>query len=130
VLLPGAVEAELSHPGAPPTVRRWISSRPDWLEIITRQGVDPIGGLHKGEAAAIALAELLHADLLLIDDRDGVRAARQRGLRVTGTLGVLDIAAERKLLDFDQAIQELERTKFRRPHTLLEALLRKHKCDR
>ncbi|MEY4547120.1 MAG: hypothetical protein RL685_3315, partial [Pseudomonadota bacterium] len=41
-----------------------------------------------GEAAAILLAELLGADLLLVDERKGRALARQRGLEVRGTLGV------------------------------------------
>ena len=68
----------------------------------------------------------MHADLLLIDDRRGIRAAKQQGLRVTGTLGVLDLAAERGLVDFDHAIRMLETTSFRRPEALLQALLNKH----
>jgi predicted nucleic acid-binding protein len=39
----------------------------------------------------------MNADLLLVDDRKGVYVARQQGLRVTATLGVLDLAAERGL---------------------------------
>ena len=54
--------------------------------------------LDKGETAAIALAESLHADLLLMDECVGCRVARSRALRVTGTLGILDLAAEHGLL--------------------------------
>jgi len=68
----------------------------------------------------------MNADLLLIDDRKGVKFARQQGLRVTGTLGVLDLAAEWGLLDFRAAIGALQRTSFRRPGTLLQSLLKKH----
>jgi predicted nucleic acid-binding protein len=83
-----------------------------------------------GEAAAIALATFLHADLLLMDERRGVSVAERHGLRVTGTLGVLDLAAERELVDFAQAIRELERTTFRRPVRVLNALLAKHQQRR
>jgi predicted nucleic acid-binding protein len=41
--------------------------------------------------------------------------AQGKGLRVTGTLGLLDLAAERGLIDFAEAIRSLERTSFRRP---------------
>lgn len=120
MVLPGAVQTELSNPVAPPAVQRWTASPPVWLEVLETDGVDPIAGLHKGEAAAIALAESLHADLLLIDEREGFRVAKKRGLRVTGTLGLLDLAAGRGMIDFDQAIQMLERTSFRRPpHCLM-----------
>ena len=126
VVLPGAVQNELSNPVAPPAVQRWIANPPAWLEVVEADGVDAIAGLHKGEAAAIALAESLHADLLLIDEREGSRVAKKRGLRVTGTLGILDLAAVRGMIDFDQAIQILERTSFRRPAALLDALRKKH----
>jgi predicted nucleic acid-binding protein len=69
----------------------------------------------------------MSADLLLIDDRKGVDVARQLALRVTGTLGVLDLAAERGLIDFAEAIRALERTTFRRPGELLNSLLAKHR---
>jgi predicted nucleic acid-binding protein len=127
VVLPTAVQAELASPLAPPPVQRWILNAPAWLEIVEAPANAALAGIHKGEAAAIALAAMLKADLLLIDDRKGIRAARKQGLRVTGTLGVLDIAAERGLVDFAQAIRALEHTSFRRPEALLETLVAKHK---
>jgi predicted nucleic acid-binding protein len=127
VVLPAAVQAELSNSLAPPAVQRWIAEFPAWLEIAQTPAVTLSTGIHKGEAAAIALAAAIHADLLLIDDRRGIRAARQQGLRVTGTLGLLDLAAERGLVDLAGAIRELEGTSFRRPEALLQALLNKHK---
>jgi predicted nucleic acid-binding protein len=75
----------------------------------------------------MALAESLQADLVLIDEREGFRAAMRRGLRATGTLGVLDLAAERGLVDFTTAISDLERTSFRLPAALLKILVAKHK---
>ena len=58
-------------------------------------------------SARFALAILLDADLLLMDDRKGVVVARGKGLRVTGTLGVLDLAAQRGLVNFAQAVTRL-----------------------
>ena len=127
VVLPAAGQAELSNPTAPPAVRHWIADSPAWLEIAQTPAVTLSTGIHKGEAAAIALAAAMHADLLLIDDRRGIRAAKQQGLRVTGTLGLLDLAAARGLVDFAGAIRKLEGTSFRRPEALLQALLNKHK---
>lgn len=123
VVLPAAVQTELSNSLAPPVVQRWIADFPAWLEIAQTPAVTLSTGLHKGEAAAIALAAAMHADLLLIDDRRGIRAAKQQGLRVTGTLGLL---AERGLVDFAGAIRALGSTSFRRPEGLMQALLNKH----
>jgi predicted nucleic acid-binding protein len=126
VALPSAVHAELSDWRAPLNVRRWIAVPPAWLEIHETADLPQVSGLDEGETAAIALAESLDADMLLIDERNGYRVARQKGLRVTGTLGLLDLAAERGLIDFEQAIGALENTTFRRPEALLHALLLKH----
>jgi predicted nucleic acid-binding protein len=82
--------------------------------------------LDEGEAAAIALAISLDADLLLMDDRKGVIAARGKGLRVTGTLGVLDLAAGRGLVNFAQPVGRFRRTTFRIPEPLLDLLTKKH----
>ncbi len=54
--------------------------------------------LDLGERAAIALAETMHADLLLIDEAAGRAEAKRRHLRVTGTLGVLRAGAEQGLV--------------------------------
>lgn len=45
--------------------------------------------LDAGEAAALALAVELNAELVLMDERKGRHAARDLGLRVRGTIGVL-----------------------------------------
>ena len=86
-----------------------------------------LANIDRGERAAIQLACALRADLVLMDDRKGVLAAERKGLLVTGTLGVLDIAAERGLVDFAETVRELEQTNFRRPFGLLEILPAKHK---
>ena len=64
--------------------------------------------LNPGEEA-VALAIELHADLLLMDDRDGVRAARRKGIEVTGTLGLLGIAAKSGLLNLADACDRIGR---------------------
>jgi predicted nucleic acid-binding protein len=74
-----------------------------WLEIDpgadgSAQMLALADNLDPGEAAAIALALLRGADLLLIDDLDGRRAATARGLSIRGTLGVLVEATRAGLL--------------------------------
>jgi predicted nucleic acid-binding protein len=74
-------------------VRTWVKNLPLWLEVRSPTTVSRYHGLGPGEAEAIALAAELDADLLLIDERDGTAEAKRLGLNVTGTLGVLDMAA-------------------------------------
>ena len=124
VILPVIVKVELAAPGAPPAVRSWIAHPPVWLEIHETQGLDDssVKGLDEGETATIILAASLNADLLLMDERKGTLVALQKGLRVTGTLGVLDMAAERGFVSFALAIERLRRTNFRIPKAVLNTL--------
>ena len=57
-----------------------------------------IGGIDIGESEAIMLTKALSADLLIIDEVKGRRAAIDAGVRITGTIGVLLVAFEKKLL--------------------------------
>lgn len=130
VAIPAMVRSKLSHPLAPLPVLAWIQEPPTWLEIHDTSGLAKVTGLDAGETDAIALAIAVHADLILIDERAGFSVAQQRGLHVTGTLGVLDLAAERGLIDFAAAIVALEQTSFRRPGTLLRVLLANIECEK
>lgn len=128
VILPTTVKEELDNIGAPAAVRAWIGSPPAWLEIMETPDRGPITlDLDVGEAAVIALAISLRADVVLIDERRGVKVARNQGLRVTGTLGLLEIAAQSGLIDFTEAAERLRLTTFRSPEALLETMIRKHR---
>ncbi len=128
IIIPSLVCDELRHPSAPESVRNWIESIPEWLEIsVVRASDDPsLATLDEGEKSAIALGLSLAADLLLIDDRRGVAAARANGFEVIGTLGVLDLAARRGMVDLADALSRLRATNFRRREELFDALLRQH----
>ena len=65
----------------------------------------------------------LHADLLLMDDREGVIAARSKGLTVTGTLGVLGLAAQHDLLNLAEAFGRLKGTNFHYRQETMDQLL-------
>jgi predicted nucleic acid-binding protein len=127
VLIPQAVRDELAHPDAPALVREWIAHPPAWLEVRPNPDRDSGGrmmaALDDGEHAAIALSIAVGADLVLMDDREGVAVARRKGLAVTGTLGVLDVAARRGMIDLAEAFTRLKATSFYYREGLLDDLL-------
>jgi predicted nucleic acid-binding protein len=103
MLAPQTMHDELAHHEAPAMVRAWIAQAPAWLDVQADRAADAsddrtVPTLDQGERAVIALARAVRADLVLMDDPDGVTVARQQGLAVTGTLGVLDLAARRGLV--------------------------------
>jgi predicted nucleic acid-binding protein len=68
----------------------------------------------------------LNADLLLLDDMKARRTATERGLAITGILGILDQAATMKLIDLPAAVQNLQSTSFWASDSLFQKLLDKH----
>lgn len=123
VVVPPAVLAEMRAPGTPSSVIDWTHHTPDWIIVHAVAQSDIINDLEEGEAQAIALAEQLNADLILLDDRRARAIADQRGLRVVGTLGVLIEANDRGLIDLGAALVDLENTNFRLSKAVLDAAL-------
>lgn len=125
VILPAAVWDELKHPKAPLVVRNWVASAPPWVDV--RPSISfhdaSLEALDAGEGAAIALAIELHADLVLMDDEEGVSTARGKGLAVTGTLGILSRAAQRHLLNLEDAFDRVKRTNFRFRQDIMDKFL-------
>src|SRR5215471_15436907 len=126
VVIPPAVLADLQKPRTPEVVRVWIAHPPGWFAVqppqlpLDAQSYPKLGA---GEREAIALAQELHALLLLIDDADGREAAEQRALVAVGTLGILEAAAIRELIDLPDALARLQATTFRARAELFQALL-------
>jgi predicted nucleic acid-binding protein len=65
-----------------------------------------------------------------MDERLGVRIAREQGLAVTGTLGVLRQAASRRLIDIEAALTNLQLTDFRCSDRVIEDARRRAKSSR
>ncbi len=129
VTLPDAVADELRHPYAPLAVRELLAQTPPWLSITA---TPPIADtyhpeLDRGERCAIALAESLPADLLLIDDRAGVAAAASHGIQSVGTVGLLVLAARRGFTDLPAAVSRLRTTNFRARPALLDELVEQYR---
>jgi predicted nucleic acid-binding protein len=126
VLIPEAVWRELNSSAAPPPVKDWLGTRPSWLDRRIVSQISPdLQQLDPGEREAIALAQSVDASLVLLDERRGRRVARGLGLAVSGTLGVLDLAARRGLVDLEDALRRLERTNFRATPRLLQRVQEK-----
>jgi len=62
----------------------------------------------------------------LMDDRAGVRAARRKGLAVTGTIGIPEEAARQGQLDFLDAFARLRQTNFYCLQMIVDRLLAKY----
>lgn len=129
VILPEGVFDELQSDKAPKPVKEWITALPAWCEIkpvkITIES--ELERLGLGERQAIMLAKHLGADLLIVDDRAGVREALKRNLRVAGTLFVLEEAAVRGFLNLSEAITKLQQTSFRVSPKIIQQVLERSK---
>lgn len=136
VSIPPAVAEELRHPDGPEATRQWISAPPRWLRVsspaprslneITSSENPTFSALDRGERAAICLAVQEEARLLVIDERAGRAIANDLGLEITGTLGVLDVAATEGLVDVAEVIDRLRATLFRASPVLYRWLLSRH----
>ena len=94
IVVPPAVQRELVRNGIQLDLK-WtrVVAAQDQIEVVAlREQLDP------GEAEAIVLATELDAKLLLVDERRGRRIAIDRGLEVTGLLGVLAEAKARGII--------------------------------
>ncbi|BAU12233.1 hypothetical protein LEP3755_27620 [Leptolyngbya sp. NIES-3755] len=97
ILIPPAVYAELTTGDHPATIAIPVAT---WIETRSMNQVERIEqllqspGLDRGECAAIALAEELKADRLLMDERAGRKLAQTLGLPTIGTIGILLLAKE------------------------------------
>jgi predicted nucleic acid-binding protein len=119
VSIPQAVERELGSAQAPDKIRKWLGSSPGWLRVLEVEPDTSLAGLDAGEAEAISLAVRARAGLIMLDEAKARRAARERGLTVVGTLGILDKASGRGLVDLTAAVSRLRSTTFRASPKLL-----------
>jgi hypothetical protein len=125
VVIPPTVFRELQQPNTPQAAREWAHSLPIWVRIQAPQTLDLSLTVDAGESEAICLAREIQASALLIDDLAGRTAAIGCGLVVIGTVGLLERAASRGLLDFPAAIDRLLQTNARiHPDLIREALRR------
>jgi len=101
ILIPPTVYAELTTGNHPATIAvpaaTWNETRPvQQVERIAQLLQTP--GLDRGECAAIALAEELQANRLLMDERAGRKLAQTLALPTIGTIGILLLAKEEQIV--------------------------------
>jgi predicted nucleic acid-binding protein len=125
VLIPPAVFNELNQPAASDQVRDWVGNPPAWLQVqsLLSPPDSSLDHLDAGEREAIALAEEVKADQLLIDEADARREAARRNLAFMGTLGVLRLAARLDLIDLPSDLARLQQTSFYIDPELISSLL-------
>lgn len=124
ILTPGVL-AELQHQRTPAGVAAWARDLPPWARVVSPERPIVTLGLGRGEAEAIEVACQVAAAAVLIDERKAAGIARERGLLVTGTLGVLVLAADAKIVDLDLSIRRLLQTNFRASPALITDILRR-----
>ena len=121
VVIPAAVYKEIQHSRTPADVRAWAASLPSWAIVQKATLLKNLPQIDEGEREAISLALEINAPFLLIDDRRGRLEAMRLGLQVTGTIGILEIAARKDLLKFSEAIEKLRKTGARIGEDLIES---------
>ncbi len=110
-----SVRNEGTRSGAPDVLRAWFANPPEWLQPVPdpAEALEETVGLGLGEASSITLAWHHRPDsLLILDERRGRRVAAALGLRKTGVVAILAEAANRGLVDFDEALNQLRSTGF------------------
>ncbi len=127
VIVPQSVREELNGGPAPEMVRAWIAMPPAWLSVRTptlAPDAELIAAeLDAGERDAILLAEELQATDLIVDDWQGRMEAERRQIHYVGTVGVLQLAATKRLVNFKDALDRLRKTNFRISQELLDRIL-------
>ncbi len=130
VIIPPTVFRELQQPNTPPPVRAWAAALPEWVAVQSPKAVNLALDVDAGELEAICLAQEIHADAVLMDDRAGRSAALQCGLAVVGTIGILEQAAARGLIELPPTLARLRQTNARLDPELIHAALARDQARR
>lgn len=131
VIVPNAVYEELVSNSNYLTEAQMVVECPflKRREVSDRQSIKilrEVVGLDAGESEAIVLAEEKQADLLIIDERKGRRVAKQMGLKITGTIGILLHAFDYKILSSEEILsctESLRNSRIRISDSLFELIL-------
>jgi predicted nucleic acid-binding protein len=88
----------------------------DWIKVVEVEDHESIifsSTLDAGESEAIALAIKQNADLILMDDLAGRRAATAYGIEVIGTLGLLKVLYQKgRIENMKNVLDEIQKHGF------------------
>jgi len=109
VIIPRTVYSEVAVPGEVGYKEIVKGFQEQWIvvkDVRDRASVYELTPLlHKGEAESIILAEEEKADYLIVDERVARHIATSRGIKVIGTLGILSLCVELRLISVNEAIR-------------------------
>ena len=114
---------ELQQLNTPPLVQQWARSLPSWAVVQAPKSLNLLLNVDAGELEAICLECEIKAAAVLMVDRAGRSAAIHCGLAVIGTIGLLEQAAARGLLELPQVMERLGQTNARLNPELIRAAL-------
>lgn len=125
VLAPPAVWDEFHHRETPEPLRTWIAATPKWFKLcgLAARPDPALDFLGQGEREAIALAQEVKADRLIVDELPARVEAIRRSLRVVGTLGILRNGARANLLSLPEELSKLQRAGFYASPELIRSIL-------
>jgi predicted nucleic acid-binding protein len=112
----------------PEVAAEFAEGLPEWVHIT--QGADPLkirmllSELELGEASTIALTVETPEALIILDDKKARRIAKDLGLQLTGTLGVIAKAYQTGLIaNIAGLIADLRQSNFRIPRDFERIIL-------
>jgi predicted nucleic acid-binding protein len=101
---------------------------PEWVEVRAVQNRDLLytyaESIDIGEASAMALANEIHADLIILDDGAARKFAEKLALEITGSIGVLLSAKRNNIIkEIRPYLDRIQITNFRITPSLINRIL-------
>ncbi len=124
VFLSATAHRELLAAEAPDSVRLWAERLPSWVErreVGSRLALSS-RGLSVADLDAVTLA-IETGSCVLLDDLAARRLAQEMGIRVVGTLGILELASRKGLVSLRGAVERLRQTNIHVTESLYRQVL-------
>lgn len=114
----------------PEVIQEYGRPIPDWIKQETVKNKDKQVEFEKlvdkGEASAIALALELENSVLIIDDKRGIKLAREQNIELTGTLGTILKAKNMGIISrIRPLVEKLKAANYRISTDIIEGILKR-----